>query len=111
MLAEPYLELAESRDRGAQAWVRLMGQLMQQDPDGLLDRPSARLTWAAASHAYPEASASDVRRAMRMCLTLLVTQLAHAPRGGRGAQDVDLLLDFLSAGLHAALAKQTRATA
>src|SRR3954451_5888119 len=65
MLAEPYLDLVASRDEDGHAWVRLMGQLLQHDPDRLLDRPSTRLPWAAAAQAYPEASAADVRRAMR----------------------------------------------
>ena len=39
MLAEPYLDLISSRDEHGRAWVRLMGQLLQQDPDRLLDRP------------------------------------------------------------------------
>ena len=111
MLAEPYLDLVASRDEEGRAWVKLMGQLLQHDPERLLDRPSVRLTWAAAQQTYPDAAPGDVRRAMRMCLTLLVTQLAQAPSGARNALDVDLLLDFLSAGLDAALARDSRAIA
>lgn len=107
MLAEPYLELIATHSDDGQAWVRLMSQLLQQDPERILDRPSARLTWNAAARAYPDASSNDIQRAMRMCLTLLVTQLAQSGRaarkGGRGALDVDLLVDFLSAGLDTVL--------
>ncbi len=111
MLAQPYLELVSRRDEHGRAWVRLMSQILQQDPDRLLDRPSAKLTWSAAARAYPEASANDIQRAMRMCLILLVTQLAQTPRSGRNPLDVDLLIDFLSAGLHAALGREGRAIA
>ena len=107
MLAEPYLDLIATHTDDGRAWVKLMSQLLQQEPERILDRPSARMTWNAASHAYPDASTSDVQRAMRMCLTLLVTQLAQSGRatrkGARGALDVDLLVDFLSAGLHTVL--------
>jgi len=111
MLAEPYLDLISSRDEHGRAWVRLMSQLLQQDPGRLLDRPSAKSTWGAAARVYPNASASDIQRAMRMCLILLVTQLAQTPRSGRGALDVDLLIDFLSAGLDATLGRERRAIA
>lgn len=111
MLAEPYLDLVASHAEEGRAWVKLMSQLLQQDPERILDRPSARLTWSAVAQAYPDASPSDIRRAMRMCLILLVTQLAQTPRSGRSALDVDLLIEFLSAGLHAALARDARAIA
>jgi len=111
MLAVPYLDLIASEHKDGRAWVRLMSQLLQQDPERILDRPSAKLTWSAAAQAYPEASASDIQRAMRMCLVLLVTQLAHTPRSGRHTLDVDLLIDFLSAGLDAALTRDGRAIA
>lgn len=111
MLAEPYLDLISDQEGRGRAWVRLMSHLLQQDPDRLLDRPSAKLTWSAAARAYPKASASDIQRAMRMCLILLVTQLAQMPRIGRGALDVDLLIDFLSAGLDATLGRDRRAIA
>lgn len=109
MLAKPYLDLVASHDEHGRSWVRLMSQLLQQDPDRILDRPSARLTWSAAAQAYPRASSADIRRAMRMCLTLLVTQLAQSPRGGRNALDVDLLIDFLVAGLDATLGRDAAA--
>lgn len=111
MLAEPYLELISNRDENGRAWVRVMSQLLQQDPDRLLDRPSAKLTWNAAAQAYPDASSTDIQRAMRMCLVLLVTQLAQVPRSRRNPLDVDLLIDFLSAGLGAALGGVSRAIA
>jgi len=111
MLAEPYLDLIATHDEDGRSWIKLMGQLLQQDPERILDRPSARLTWRAAAQAYPEAAPTDIQRAMRMCLVLLVTQLAQVPRSGRNALDVDLLIDFLSAGLHAALGRDARAIA
>jgi len=111
MLAQPYLDLISRRDDHGRAWVKLMSQLLQQDPDRLLDRPSAKLTWNAAARAYPDASTSDIQRAMRMCLILLVTQLAQAPRSGRNPLDVELLIDFLSAGVDAALGREGRAIA
>lgn len=109
MLAEPYLDLVTGHGKNGRAWVRLMGQLLQQDPNPILDRPSAKLTWNAAAQAYPDAAPADIQRAMRMCLILLVTQLAHAPRHGRGALDIELLIDFLSAGLDAALSRSSAA--
>ena len=111
MLAQPYLDVVARRDEHGRAWVRLMSQLLQQNPDRPLDRPAAKLTWKAAARAYPEASASNIQRAMRMCSILLVTQLAQAPRSGRIRLDVELLIDFLSAGLDAALSREDRAIA
>jgi AcrR family transcriptional regulator len=105
MLAEPYLDLIATNSDEGRAWVRLMGQLLQQDSERVLDRPSARLTWGAAARVFPDASPADIQRAMRMCVVLLVTQLAQAPRSGRGALDVELLVDFLSAGLDAVLGR------
>ena len=73
--------------------MRLVSQLLQTDPDAMLDRPSARLTWAAASQVYPDAPRRTVQRAMRMCFILLVTQLAQmrasAPQAGH-ALDLEL---------------------
>jgi hypothetical protein len=46
---------------------------------------------------------------MRMCVILLVTTLAQTPRRRRTALDVDLLIEFLSAGLHAVLDRDTGA--
>jgi len=93
--------------------VRVVCSLLQTDPDRLLDRPSARLTWAAASGVYPDAEPEAVQRAMRMCFTLLVTQLALTRRTGRKVRtvDLDLLVDFLSAGLDAALGDSSSADA
>ena len=65
--------------------------------------------WSAAAQAYPDASTSDIQRAMRMCLVLLVTQLSQTPRSARNALDIDQLIDFLSAGLDAALGREARA--
>jgi hypothetical protein len=104
MLAQPYLDLIATHSQPGQQWVRLVGHILQGDPGRLLDRPSARGTWNAASRVYPDASPASVERAMRMCFTLLVTQLAQATQLNRaGGLDVELLLDFLSAGLDAVL--------
>ena len=111
MLAEPYLELISGGDEHGRAWIRLMSQLLQQDPARVLDRASAKLISVAAANAYPNASSTDIHRALRMCLIMLVTQLGHEPRRRRNPLDVDLLLDFLGAGLDATLGRDTRATA
>ena len=104
MLAEPYLDLMAAHQQDGTAWVRVMSSLLQSDPDRLLDRPSARLTWNAASRVYPDAAPEVVQRAMRMCFTLLVTQLAHTRPGRKSAGlDLELLIDFLTAGLDGAL--------
>jgi AcrR family transcriptional regulator len=105
MLAEPYLDLVASPGAHGRYWVQLMSQLLQQDPELIIDRPAARFTWNAAARAYPDASLTDIQRALRMCVALLLTQLAHAPRSERSRLDVDLLIEFLSAGLHAVLAR------
>ncbi len=110
LLAEPYLELVSSASSAGQDWLRLVSQLLQQDPDLILDRPSGRLIWTAAATVFPGAPPADVQRTMRMCLTLLVTQLAQARSQGRNALDVDLLIDFLSAGLDAVLGQQQTST-
>lgn len=107
MLAEPYLDLIASHSKEGLDWVRLVSQLLHSDPDRILDRPSARSTWNAAARVYPDADTADVQRAMRMCFSLLVNQLALGAqrtraRDARGV-DVELLVDFLSGGLDAAL--------
>jgi AcrR family transcriptional regulator len=107
MLAEPYLLLISGQPEEGHAWVRLVSQLLQSDPDRILDRPSARSTWNAAARVYPDAAPADVKRAVRMCFSLLVNQLAlHEPsrrRRSPNGMDLDLLVDFLSGGLDAAL--------
>jgi AcrR family transcriptional regulator len=107
MLADPYVELLRSHGPEGQAWLRLVSQLLQSDPDRILDRPSARTTWAAASRVYPDATPGDVQRAVRMCFSLLVNQLALGASAGRArgslGLDLELLIDFLSGGLDAAL--------
>jgi AcrR family transcriptional regulator len=107
MLADPYLELVRTHGPNGQAWVRLVSQLIQSDPGRILDRPFGRSTLAAASRVYPDAAPSDIQRALRMCISLLVSQLAHdAVGGGRRHPpqvDIELLVDFLSGGLDAAL--------
>lgn len=105
MLAGPYLDLIASHQSEGRDWVRLVSQLLHSDPDRILDRPSAKSTWAAAARVFPDAAPSDVQRAMRMCFSLLVNQLALVgkPRQGSVGLDVELLVDFLSGGLDAAL--------
>jgi AcrR family transcriptional regulator len=105
MMAEPYLDVIAGSPRHGSAWVRVISSLLQSDPERILDRPSARLTWKAACMTYPEAAPATVERGMRMCLSLLVTQLARTARPGRNSGNVDLalLIDFLSAGLDGAL--------
>ena len=105
MLAEPYLDLMADRGREGAAWVRVISSLLQSDPERIIDRSAARLGWSAAARVYPEAAPETVRRAMRMCYTLLVTQLAHARLNGRkpSSLDFELLIDFLTAGLDGAL--------
>src|SRR3954447_20506085 len=109
LLAEPYLDLVSSTSHTGQDWLRLVAQLLQQDPGLILDRPSGRLIWSAAATVFPDASTADVQRTMRMCLTLLITQLAQARRAGRNTLDIDLLVDFLAAGLDAVLGQPTAA--
>ncbi len=105
MLAEPYLELMSDRGREGAAWVRVLSSLLQSDPERIIDRSADRLGWAAAAKVYPEAAPETVRRAMRMCYSLLVSQLAHAKLHGRKPSrlDLDLLIDFLTAGMDGAL--------
>ena len=112
MLAEPYLDLMATHTLEGPAWIRVISSLLQSDPDRILDRPSARLTWSAASSVYPDAAPALVQRAMRMCFTLLVTQLARTGRPDRkpASLDLDLLIDFLTAGLDGALRLPTPKT-
>ena len=120
MMAEPYLDLIADQPQDGAAWVRVISGLLQSDPERIIDRSSARLSWTAAARVYPESAPETVRRAMRMCFTLLVTHLAHAGISSRKSSslDLDLLIDFLSAGLDGALrrpapprrARRTRAS-
>ena len=105
MLAEPYLDLMADRGRDGAAWVRVISSVLQSDPERIIDRSSARLSWTAAANVYPEAAPETVRRAMRMCFTLLVTQLANVKTSSRkpSSLDLDLLIDFLTAGLDGSL--------
>jgi uncharacterized heparinase superfamily protein len=109
MLAEPYLQLMATHRQRGHAWMRIVGNLAQTQPELVLDRSSTRLIWAAASHVYPAASSATVKRAMRMCSTLLMAQLA-AERGSprSSSADLDLLIDFLTAGLDGVLQDPTR---
>lgn len=108
MMVEPYLDLMANHTQDGHAWVRIMSNLLQSDPK-VLDRPSTRLMWTAASKVYPDASPEMVRRAIRMCLTLLVTQIAHAKQPVRSSSklDLDMLTTFLAAGLDGALRSPT----
>jgi AcrR family transcriptional regulator len=109
MIAEPYLDLLASHKHEGQAWMRVVGNLAQNDPGRILDRACAQLTWRAASKVYPLAAPETVRRAMQMCSTLLMTQLAFTKRPGKAASlDLDLMIEFLSAGLDGALRSHGR---
>lgn len=105
MLAQPYLDLVAAHSETGPQWVRLVSRLMEGDPGRILDGPSARSTWDAAARVFPDATPAELDRALRMCVTLLVSQLAGAGRGGsdRAAADTELLFEFLSAGLEAVL--------
>lgn len=104
MLAEPYVDLLATYREDGHAWLQIVSAVSHSQPDRVLDRSSTRLTWAAAHRVYPDTSTERVRQAMQMCSTLLVTHLASAkiPRRTAG-RDLDLLLDFLAAGLDGAL--------
>jgi AcrR family transcriptional regulator len=109
MLAQPYLDVMASDRRAGHDWVRLVSQQLQTHPGSILDSSFTKLARGAVARVFPEANANDVARAMRMCLTLLVTQLAQMGRPSRpsaASVDLDLLLDFLSGGLEATLGSQ-----
>jgi AcrR family transcriptional regulator len=104
MLAEPYLALLAEHGHQGHAWMRIVSSLAHSQPERSLDRSSARLAWAAAHHVYPTAPAAKVRRAMRMCSTLLITHLAVESRSRKSSgADLDLLVEFLTAGLDGVL--------
>ena len=108
MLADPYVRLAQGRESAGHDWVRLLSQLLQSDPDRVIDRKTAKATVTAVARVYPEAGSAEILRAVRMCFTLLMIQLAHGSGAGRRrrtAVDLDLLVDFLSGGLDATLGK------
>jgi len=111
MLAEPYLELIANHSQEGSAWVRVISNVLHSEPERIFDRPSARLTWTVASRVYPDAARDVVQRAMRMCLALLMSQLANFRRPTRKSSrfDLELLIDFLSAGLDGALRQRTPA--
>jgi AcrR family transcriptional regulator len=113
MLAAPYVRLAEGTDAAGHEWIRLLSQLLQSDPDRVIDKKTAKVTVAAVARVYPEAGSPEILRAVRMCFTLLMIQLAHGSGGGRrrrSAVDLDLLVDFLSGGLEATLGKSSAVT-
>ena len=107
MLAQPYLDLMAAHTSTGHDWIKLISQTVQTDADRVTDKASTKLTTAAAARAYPEATPAMLNRAMRMCFTLLVTQLAQGGEPsrarGKGMIELDLLIDFLSGGLDAAL--------
>jgi AcrR family transcriptional regulator len=111
MLADPYLDLVGAEPSEGVAWLRVVAKLSQSDSELLLDRSSSKLTWKAASRVYPDAPPDRVQRAMRMCFTLLVSQLALAHESTTKGPNVelDLLIDFLSAGLDGALRSPSNA--
>jgi AcrR family transcriptional regulator len=113
MLAAPYVRLAQGGDASGHEWIRLLSQLLQSDPDRVIDRKTAKATVSAVARVYPDAGSVEILRAVRMCFTLLMIQLAHGSAAGRrrrSAVDLDLLVDFLSGGLDATLGKSSAAT-
>ncbi len=108
MLAAPYLDLMSAHTDTGHDWIKLVSQTMQTDADRVTDRGSQKLTAQAVARAYPDTTTTQRHRALRMCFTLLVTQLAQFGDTGRSrgpsSLDLDLLIDFLSGGLDAALA-------
>ena len=109
MLAVPYIDLIAAHTKTGHDWIKLVSQTVQSDVDRVTDRNSLRITAQAAARAYPDSTPAQRQRALRMCFTLLVTQLAQfgeavSTRGrAKGKLDLDLLIDFLSGGLDAAL--------
>ncbi|RHW26276.1 TetR/AcrR family transcriptional regulator [Nocardioides immobilis] len=104
MLAQPYLDLVAAHSETGPQWVRLVSRLVEDDPGRILDGPSARSTRDAAARVFPDATPAEVDRALRMCVTMLLNQLARAGTGSdRAAADAELLFEFLSAGLEAVL--------
>jgi len=109
MLAMPYIDLISSHTDTGHDWIKLVSQAVQSDVDRVTDRTSLKLTAQATARAYPDSTPAQRQRALRMCFTLLVTQLAQfgeaaAPRKRtKGKLDLELLIDFLSGGLDAAL--------
>lgn len=101
MLCQPCVDLMATQPEVGAFWLKLVGQLMLADPDGVVDRSAARWTSRAARKVYPNADGSTLDRAMRICFVLLVTQLAHGTRP-RPA-DVVILTNFLRGGLEATL--------
>ena len=114
VLAQPYFDLIATHGGSGVAWVRRVSHLLQTDPDRITHKPTSRLMGSAAARLYPDASPAMVQRAMRMCFQLLVTQLAQVgtSRGAaRPSLDYDLLIDFLSGGLDAALSSSNESKA
>ena len=103
MYAQLYLDLMSKHPGTGHDWVRLVSQLVQSDPERVIDPTTSKLTRAVAARIYPESSPAQIERAMRMCFLLLVTQLAQMsprPRAkSLSSVDLDLLVDFLSGGL------------
>jgi AcrR family transcriptional regulator len=106
MLAAPYMSLLDGGSPAGCSWVQLASQLLQSDPDRVLDDAAVQSVLLAATRVYPNAADADVRRAMRMCITLLISQLASS---GKAGLDLQLLFNFLSAGLDATLSEETPA--
>ena len=108
MLAEPYVRLAQGRDAGGRAWIKLLSQLLESDPDRVIDKKTAKATVSAVARVFPHARSAEILRAVRMCFTLLMIQLAQGSGDGRSrraAVDLDLLVDFLGGGLDATLGR------
>jgi AcrR family transcriptional regulator len=117
MLALPYIDLISSHTDTGHDWIKLVSQTVQSDADRVTDRTSLKVTAQAAARAYPDSTPAQRQRALRMCFTLLVTQLAQFGEGAsargraKGRLDLDLLIDFLSGGLDSALRSTSPAQA
>ena len=111
MLAQPFLDVMAGEGRSGHDWVRLVSQQLRTHPGRVLNRSFTKFVKVSAARVFPAADANDVARAMRMCFTLLLTQLAETSRPGRASAaslDLDILLDFLSGGLEATLGSSSR---
>ena len=53
MLAEPYLDLVAEHSESGHDWIRLVSQLVQTEPERVLDPAATKPTRSAVSRAYP----------------------------------------------------------
>jgi len=106
MLVRPYVDLMTERSARGRDWIRFAGQLTRTEHGPLIDPTTTEAVRAAAAKAYPDAGDAERARVLRLCFRVFLTQLAQTssrPDQGRGAAEVELLIDFLSGGMDAAL--------